>query len=684
MSKHVKHVTGHALKAGVYVHGKRQLAAMGIRCGYRAFFSGDGACSRWEQASNGRVISASIGYPEVADNTTLSRKDADLFAAFTLHELGHVVFTDNTMAAATEKWDENSRRFVVSTPNPFQGQRGRVLFRLWNGIEDGRIEHAVIASGTARNARSMFKRLANYLTASISPEWNPTRIGDAPFALACLSRVAFGNGNYFMRALLARIPEPKRSVYAEAMAACASMPLDRSGSRAALDIAAKFLESWERIDPPAREQDNQTTEGRDNSPEDVEPQGDASGQDAPTPEDEVDEEDEEVLQFMRDLQSAAAEPGEAGSGEEQAAASIFDHSEDEADEGEGESLPEFADDGGKTDYSVEPESPEPDLTDLANRLNAKVKAPVYMPNYAPAMRTDMASWNENGQSSPRSGKQLSKACLPAVKVQLMRLLRAPERVGWDPGAYSGRLDRRRAARILTGQESVFRRRWETPGINTAMEIIIDMSGSMAHWPIMTALQVAYTIASAAEQAGAAVQVSGFTSRLMGDSINERYSVGRSISGELPVPTAEAMSSGYCAVLVTLKSWKRKVRQALPDFWRARKFANGGTPDYSAVRTAAEQISTRPEERKIILVLTDGMGQVADMAELTANSERLLGVTIIGIGIGMTPSLSPQEPHPLSRAYAVHAYCPRYEDIADGAMRTLADQLEKTLAGRRVM
>jgi cobalamin biosynthesis protein CobT len=70
----------------------------------------------------------------------------------------------------------------------------------------------------------------------------------------------------------------------------------------------------------------------------------------------------------------------------------------------------------------------------------------------------------------------------------------------------------------------------------------------------------------------------------------------------------------------------KVKQAM-----CRLNLGGETNDYAAVRMASDLLLPRPEQRKVMFVITDGFGKKLECAEQVRAATNL-GITVIGIGI----------------------------------------------------
>lgn len=763
-------VQGLRLKSALHVHANKLAANLGVRVaagGLSAQFHGSGAFAMWSDHNDPRkVVHGVVRYPAVPDHAMLTRGEADLFTGYTLHEVGHIAFTDNS--------DRPDKRLALFGPE------ADLLFKLWNGIEDGRMESAVIRDGRSRGARSALKRLVNKLTLDVTPEWSPTALRNAPFALALLCRSARGVGNGFSNTLLGRIPEPKRSLYAEAMAKCAELPVEKvAGTKGSWNVAIWFYEEWKarfgvnvagRIVKPKVEPDGPVERPEDGGkqpeeheehadddtlfkdkldpsvdpkdlpesdepapPPDIKSERDKSDDVKPEePEDKVpgnapaesdddddddangegttehsdDDEDDDDDSDDDDEAQDASTDGEPGEEDD----SVLGGEADDDAETDGDTSSKDAAAGDDLDAGIpfdedhmsdntvnhanEIKSPEPDLKDLSKRLSERTKQASELRYTPPANFSDMSRWKNADRTAfnnERVDEHLHRKMLGGgaakVKALVTKLLTAPERVGWDGGAFAGRFDRKRYVPAMNGSEAVFKRRWETEGLNTALSIVIDLSGSMGGGegsPLGLAVDCAYAIADAAEKARCPVEILGF-SDVFGGSAPAAF---------LPDMKGDHNSTGQGGssyALVVAKRFNVKLRQCATNIGRLKNIKTGGTPDYPCIRTAAMRLSARPEARRILMVLTDGCGYTSDMHQLTLASKSLMGVDIIGVGIGMRepskPTGSEQYRYrdPLEESYPLlRAYVPNYQELAGASMQALQKALAAGAKHRRTM
>lgn len=142
-------------------------------------------------------------------------------------------------------------------------------------------------------------------------------------------------------------------------------------------------------------------------------------------------------------------------------------------------------------------------------------------------------------------------------------------------------------------DRVFQQRRDIEGVDSAVVICLDVSGSMRRdlgIVVGVGAMLVETLASAQVQ----VAVTSF---------------GSVASVVTPFGTPAA-----------------KVRHTL-----SRLSIGGDTNDYAAVRQAADLLLPRQEERKVIFVVTDGVGD-HDRCKEQCRAAQALGITVIGVGI----------------------------------------------------
>jgi len=198
----------------------------------------------------------------------------------------------------------------------------------------------------------------------------------------------------------------------------------------------------------------------------------------------------------------------------------------------------------------------------------------------------------------------TKRTSTAMRTQLQGLLQSSLLTRSKLGRH-GRLDARQLHRLSATDARVFRRDGHKVGINTAVHILVDCSGSMRR-RIKLTTQVCHAVATALNSInGINVGVTAFPagSPTDGGNGNDR---GHTI----------------CSIL--------KHGERLHENFAVS--ATGCTPLGEAFWWVLQQMHTLAESRKIILILTDGDPDSFNMALDALNEGRRFGVEVYGLGI----------------------------------------------------
>lgn len=180
-----------------------------------------------------------------------------------------------------------------------------------------------------------------------------------------------------------------------------------------------------------------------------------------------------------------------------------------------------------------------------------------------------------------------------LRYQVRKLLECSGREDLDSHRLAGSLDTRRIA-ASAWTERVFARRIEEAGIEAAVVVLLDMSGSMGGERAPVGIPAAMALMETIEAAQASVMGAVF-----GDEV------------------------------APFKRWTETVRRIIPQARRLQ--LAGGTNDYYAIRWAHDQLLRHPAPRKVVLVLTDGVGDGPKTRAQIASGSRL-GIQTIGVGI----------------------------------------------------
>ncbi|QCP49790.1 cobalt chelatase [Trinickia violacea] len=232
---------------------------------------------------------------------------------------------------------------------------------------------------------------------------------------------------------------------------------------------------------------------------------------------------------------------------------------------------------------------------------------------------------------------------------LQAALAVPQRDGWSFGEEDGRIDGRRLAQVVSSpaERRVFTRERLRPRGDCVVSFLIDCSGSMkAH--IEPVAMLVDVVARAAEQAGLATEVLGFTT---GAWNGGRARLDWLACGRPPHP-GRLNETCHMVFKCADDSWRR-ARTGIAALFKADLFREG--VDGEAVEWACTRLAARTEARRILVVISDGSPMDAATAqandafyldnhlkEVVARHETLRDVDVIGLGVGL--DLSPYYRH----------------------------------------
>lgn len=259
-----------------------------------------------------------------------------------------------------------------------------------------------------------------------------------------------------------------------------------------------------------------------------------------------------------------------------------------------------------------------------------------------------------------------------MKRKLERALQAKLNREWDGGKLYGRLDTRRLVAAVQGSQNVYKLRTEAPDLDTAAVLLIDLSGSMIGREIQLAQQATIALAEVFDKVGVPFAVHGFkvvsgvtnpdTLRAFRDAKDK----GHKYSRWSPID------------MIEFKDFDDNMRVARRALGSIVAMAGGNNCDGESVMYSYQRLAKRREQKKIMLVLSDGMpatdssypGHLAQhLRNVVAYIERQPGTHLVGIGI---------------QSDAVQRFYSRYTVLhcADDLTKTTMDHISRLILGER--
>ena len=267
--------------------------------------------------------------------------------------------------------------------------------------------------------------------------------------------------------------------------------------------------------------------------------------------------------------------------------------------------------------------------------------------------------------------------------RLQRRLMAKQTRSWDFNLDEGLLDTARLARVVVNpmHSLTYKQEKDTEFRDTVVTLLIDNSGSMRGRPITVAAMSADILARTLERCGVKVEILGFTTRMWkGGQARERW-----IANGKPANPGRLNDLRHIVYKPADAPWRR-ARKNLGLMLREGILKEN--IDGEALLWAHNRLVGRPEQRRILMVISDGApvddstlsvnpGNYLErhLREVIAYIETRSPVELIAIGIG----------HDVTRYYRRAVTIVDAEQLGGAVMEQLASLFdEEGLQGPRQM
>ena len=662
------------MKTNIFTHEITESSSVfGRKHDISVAFGGDQPCTD----------GSTIYLPELASNQDMTEEQVRVTRGFVDHEAGHVRHTNFN---------------VVKRANAeFRKTNNKLMPILVNALEDVRLERRVMEEypGAKKNFTSMATAINKiYLDQykemmKTDPAAAQAKAGlkawIGPFAITWAGRLDYGEDT--SRECLETLPDP----------AFQEQCIEWAEEAARCKDTSAIVRLAKKIEPFLRDEEKDEPEGRDEPQGPVgEPCDDGEPGDTPEPQEPGDDDPKGDGEGEGEDEDDKPEVDGVPKGE----------GEDEGeDEGEGEGDGEGEDEGEDEDEKGQ-RRPDGDIETTPTRDETEVEVEPLDPDAAKGLETVLGQltgsegtyrpWTKGDKVHHRTDSP-TKYCKHAnvgadimaqerwvdtynrivdecrgetsvMRRRLERTLLARQNRDWNPAQESGRLDSRRLGSVLTGNVHVFKTRTDMPDMDTAVSMLVDMSGSMFDSRIALAQQTAISLCQVMEKVGVAYELLGFnqltTTPPSHKTKSHRFSRPKSLDHFIFKQFDESLRDARGPI----GSMARLV------YYVSRRQSGINNVDGEAVNWAWLRLLARREQRRILIVLSDGQpaffcryvrGPQGHLVETIETIRQHGGVELVGIGI---------------QSDAVRHYYPRYvivNNLSDLAGEAI-DQLGQLL------
>ena len=209
----------------------------------------------------------------------------------------------------------------------------------------------------------------------------------------------------------------------------------------------------------------------------------------------------------------------------------------------------------------------------------------------------------------------------SMRRRLERALLAKQTRDWNGGMEAGRLDTRRLVPAYSGSENVFKVQTDRQEMDTALMILVDLSGSMSGECVRLATRTCVALVEAVARTGIKFEVLGFNNLLGSvnnpngldpfyqwteDASDYVYNVGGRLDGMRTRVKAHRIEP---LNMYIFKAFEENLPACKGAIGAMEDCAAGCNSDGEAVALAHARLAARPEKRKVMMVLSDGLPQV---------------------------------------------------------------------------
>ncbi|MFC3174689.1 cobaltochelatase subunit CobT [Novosphingobium bradum] len=313
---------------------------------------------------------------------------------------------------------------------------------------------------------------------------------------------------------------------------------------------------------------------------------------------------------------------------------------EEQNQSETDNSDDDADDGDEGEEGMLPVRPNRPWTDLPSDFDYKV----FTDRFDEVISaTELCDDEELGRLRAYLDAQLKglQGVVTRLANRLQRRLMAQQNRSWDFDQEEGLLDAARLARVVItpGHSLSYKIERDTEFKDTVVTLLIDNSGSMRGRPISIAAISADVLARTLERCGVKTEILGFTTRAWkgGQSRDTWLSAGK------PPQPGRLNDLRHIVYKQADEPWRR-ARKSLGLMMREGLLKEN--IDGEALLWAHSRLLARPEDRRILMVISDGAP--VDDSTLSVNSsgyleqhlrkvidwiEKQSPVQLVAIGIG---------------------------------------------------
>lgn len=253
------------------------------------------------------------------------------------------------------------------------------------------------------------------------------------------------------------------------------------------------------------------------------------------------------------------------------------------------------------------------------------------------------------------GNRLYQAALSELGSRTATMKRKLERAlltacaeDYVTGQRTGKLDiTRKAVSIFNRKENVHRKKVDGKNIDTAVTILVDISGSMSGEKMQLAAKSCTALAECFEKTPVDLEILCFSSGAISGAYQEHIKKAvKDAEDHIRKTSKNPAKDGWhrCEPMNiwVIKDFSDSLRVAKQSLGSMQVIASGNNPDGDAILYAAQRLKRKSANKHILLVLSDGQphygtiegdwSRMKDYTKRATDYVTKMGVNLVGIGI----------------------------------------------------
>lgn len=201
----------------------------------------------------------------------------------------------------------------------------------------------------------------------------------------------------------------------------------------------------------------------------------------------------------------------------------------------------------------------------------------------------------------------SLGSLNVMRGRIAQLFMAKTASRWTNDREEGKINSRALATVSTGNRRVFREKLMSKDRDTAVTFLVDHSGSMQYGPLEQAMKAVVAFLETLEGTKIKTEVLAYTTAYPVDRRASSWEQQRQMQEFYQIPNRDQYGRIEGTLHVIVKGFEepygRKVKARISNY--ELEDCNNNC-DGDSVRWAYDRLRLRPEKRKVLFALTDGM------------------------------------------------------------------------------